>query len=246
MGAEQSQETIIRQERDILQIALIICLLWGAIYVLGSVLFLQDRGRLIFLGEIIQLMAGAFFAILLIQIYRKWKGTNALLGTSLALFSWTAGQLFWFSYTLLSHTELPYPSVGDLGYTGTYILLIGVIGLLSGKKPRTAPDYLPLLLVFLPLALYLLGQRALPVLLYNIVDGITIAWTLFSLMPLRRSPRFRRFIQGVILLAATDVLFLFSALLIPEMAALISAPLYPLAIALIAMGIVSGEQVEHG
>lgn len=193
-------------------------------------------------AEIFQLVLGLVAAVMVLSSFTTSTGKYIVLGTSLAIFSWTMGQLFWFSYTLLTGIDLPYPSVGDLGYTGAYLLMLGVIGLISYEKKRGWIDYLPLFLALLPLALYLLGQRSLPVLLYNIVDCTIIAWTLFQAFPLRKVPHYRWFLLGVLILALTDLVFIFCALLFPETSTLTSAPLYPIAIALIAFGILYGEE----
>lgn len=209
-------------------------------------LLLQLLPEQIFLtgAEIFQLVIGLVAALIVLSHFNTSTSKYIILGTSLAIFSWTMGQLFWFSYTLLTGIELPYPSVGDLGYTGTYLLMLGVLRQISHEIKRGWIDYLPLFLVILPIPLYLLGQRSLPVLLYNILDCTVIAWILFQGLPIRKVPQYGWFLLGILILAFTDLVFIFCALLLPKASTLASAPLYPIAMALMAFGIIHGEEED--
>ncbi len=60
---------------------------------------------------------------------KKWGGTKAVVGRallffSLGLFSQEVGQLVSSYYTQIAHTDLPYPSLGDVAYFGSVILYL--------------------------------------------------------------------------------------------------------------------------
>lgn len=102
-----------------------------------------------------------FGAILGLRISRQWGGAKSLIGKSILLFSLGLfaqefGQISYSLYTLLFHKEIPYPSIGDVGYFGSVILYAsGVVSLgralaikFSGKSYRSN-----LIAVFLPLVI---------------------------------------------------------------------------------------------
>lgn len=60
---------------------------------------------------------------------RKWGGAKSLVGKSTLFFAFgllaqVFGQASYSAYTYLFQTEIPYPSVGDIGYFGSIILYI--------------------------------------------------------------------------------------------------------------------------
>jgi hypothetical protein len=60
---------------------------------------------------------------------KKWGGAKSLVGKStlffaLGLLAQVFGQVSYSAYTYLFHKEIPYPSVGDIGYFGSIILYI--------------------------------------------------------------------------------------------------------------------------
>lgn len=97
---------------------------------------------LIMAADIYQLVLGFALAAILLACLKTSRNRYAILGTSLAIISWTLGQLFWLPFLYTAHqSPLPYPSVGDFGFTGTYFLLIGVLGVLDlgESKPKSSP-----------------------------------------------------------------------------------------------------------
>lgn len=94
-------------------------------------------------------------------ISRKWGGAKshvgrAVLFMSLGLLAQEAGQLTYSGYTYIAHQEIPYPSLGDIGYFGSVILyaiaafsLIKALSIPSALKVHTNKA----LAVIVPLAL---------------------------------------------------------------------------------------------
>jgi hypothetical protein len=74
--------------------------------------------ELIVMGDIYQLVLGFGAMVILRARLNHYPRKYILLGTGLAIFSWTTGQLFWFSYTLLEDFTLPYPFVGCIDLIG--------------------------------------------------------------------------------------------------------------------------------
>lgn len=75
-------------------------------------------------------------------ISQKWGGFKSLLGKSifmfaLGLFAQEFGQIVYSVYTFYLHVDIPYPSLGDLGYFGSipcYILAVWYLAKASGVK----------------------------------------------------------------------------------------------------------------
>ncbi len=71
-----------------------------------------------------------------IMISKKWGGTKSLMGKaiftfSLGLLAQVFGQLAYAYLAFFKHIEVPYPSIGDLGYFGSVILYIYGASLLA-------------------------------------------------------------------------------------------------------------------
>lgn len=218
-----------------------VTLLWMVCYAALAIARLFPLEELIVMGDIYQLALGLGATTVLLVRLKYARCKYVIFGTGMAVFSWTAGQLFWFSYTLLADSPLPYPSVGDLGFTGAYFFLIGVIDLLSKDSPRSpfAPLAFSILLVPFLLAL---SQSALPVKLYNVVLGCAAAYTLYKAIPLGKHKHYRWFLSGILLLTFTDVVFMVSVVFFRDSFTMTSAPLYPLALSILTFGILKGEE----
>lgn len=62
-----------------------------------------------------------------LRISKRWGGFRSLIGRavlfmSLGLLAQEVGQLTYSGYTYLAHQEIPYPSLGDIGFFGSVIL----------------------------------------------------------------------------------------------------------------------------
>lgn len=222
-------------------ILLAITFLWMVCYAVLAFLRPFPLEELIVMGDIYQLVLGLGAMVILLARLKHYPRKYILLGTGLAIFSWTAGQLFWFSYTLLEDFPLPYPSVGDLGFTGAYFFLIGVIGLLRQKSSKSAFAPLAFIILLVPILLAF-AQSALTVKIYNFILGCAAAYTLYKAIPLGKHKDYRWFLSGILLLTFTDVVFMISVVFFRDSFTMTSAPLYPLALSLITYGILKGEE----
>lgn len=187
---------------------------------------------------------GGFLLVASARVKEKQPRT-ALLGTALAVLSWTLGQVFWFSYTNITGEEIPYPSVGDLGYTGTYFFLIGVIGVLLREQPAVKRKWYSygvfLLLIFVPLALLFIGNDKPMGYIYNFVLTAVLCTTIFQNLRLTQNRRYRWFMCGVFLLGLADIAFMISISLFPDSHLYESDMLYVASLALISYGMLKGD-----
>jgi hypothetical protein len=101
----------------------IFTLWWGYLHLFGA----SDLQNQIFGASYgLLALAGAVFGFL---SSLKWGGWKSLLGRSimmfsLGLFAQEFGQIMYSIYTFFLHVEIPYPSLGDLGYFGSIPLYI--------------------------------------------------------------------------------------------------------------------------
>lgn len=84
-----------------------------------------------------------FGGLLGLRVSKLWGGHKSLVGkftllVSLGLLAQEFGQIAYSLYTYLFHTEIPYPSAGDIGYFGSVILYIfAVIYLIKALGLKT-------------------------------------------------------------------------------------------------------------
>lgn len=84
-----------------------------------------------------------FGGIVGLAVSKKWGGNKSLIGksilmASLGLLAQEFGQVAYSLYTYLLHTEIPYPSVGDIGYFGSIIFyMFSAIYLIKALKLKT-------------------------------------------------------------------------------------------------------------
>ncbi len=250
------------------KIILITSLAWmvGFSLALGSGLF-EDKD-LILAVNIFELAAGlASGAVVLVRI-KSTRHRYVILGTALALLSWALGQVYWFSYASIIGDNLPYPSVGDLGFTGTYVFLIGVAGLIMGGQPGMGGQpvmggqpgmggqpvmggranisgspyrYAAFLILLIPLFLSLFGNGKTEALAYNYIFSSAVALTIFKASPMLRHRNQRWFAAGIFLLGFTDVLFMTVVSLLPARYGFASDSLYPVSLSLISFGMMKGD-----
>lgn len=224
---------------------LLATLAWSACFAALAIWRPFPFESLIMAADIFQLALGFALAAVLLTCLKTSRNRYAVLGTSLAIISWTLGQLFWFSYTLLTQSPLPYPSVGDFGFTGTYFLLIGVLSVLEPGESKSKSSLLAFAILLAPLLLAVLAKSAPAVTLYNFVLGGVSAWTMYKALPLRHADKNRWLLGGILVLAATDIVFMTSVVLLRDSMTATTAPLYPIALSLIAHGILKREEITH-
>ncbi len=109
------------------KVAIALFLLFSVCWVYLQFLPDQSSPRIIF-GETYGLLA-LFGAFLGLRISKRWGGFNSVIGKtlivfSLGLFAQEFGQISYAFYTNYLHIDIPYPSIGDLGFFGTIPLYI--------------------------------------------------------------------------------------------------------------------------
>lgn len=196
--------------------------------------------------NIFEILYGLITSVVLLFLSRKAierYNRFVLIGTALAVISWSIGQVFWFSYSNITDEMIPYPSVGDMGYTGTYFFLIGVIVLLLREQPATKYkwySYSPFFLLSVPVLFLILGDYKLSGYLYNFILVGTVCFTLFYNFRLLPACQYRWFVYGVFMLGIADVIFMVTVCLFPNTNLYLSDILYCFSIALIAYGSLKG------
>ncbi len=84
-------------------------------------------------------LLGAFLGF---RLSKDWGGRKSLIGRAIQMFAigllaQEFGQITYSLYTLILHQEIPYPSIGDIGYFGSiffYIYGVWLLGKAVGTK----------------------------------------------------------------------------------------------------------------
>lgn len=93
-----------------------------------------------------------------LKVSKKWGGHKSHIGKftlliSLGLLAQEFGQISYSLYTFLFHTEIPYPSIGDVGYFGSVVLYIWAVTFLIRAlrlKSKLTSGLNKLMVVFIP------------------------------------------------------------------------------------------------
>ena len=108
-----------------------------------------------------------------LKVSRKWGGFKSLIGRSvifisLGLLAQEVGQITYSMYTYLLNQEIPYPSLGDIGYFASVIFYIlaafSLIKALSAKatrktkRNRTLVVFVPVVLLTVSYVVFLRGH----------------------------------------------------------------------------------------
>ena len=199
----------------------------------------------------VQLLYGLVIGLLVLCYARYSRERYLVSGVALAVLSWTMGQLYWFSYVFLVGSSLPYPSIADLGYIGTYFFLIGVIITITKGIPQYTikiryRNLWPFLLLLVPLLLALIGKNRLLVNLDNLVLTLAMVYTLWRAQPIFPVIQYRLFITGLCLLCISDIIFMVHACLMPDTYTLSTDALFPMALSLTAYGFMKVEEMSNG
>ncbi|HHY27270.1 MAG TPA: hypothetical protein GX523_11125 [Desulfitobacterium dehalogenans] len=199
----------------------------------------------------IQLFAGLAIGMLVICYARFSFERYLVLGVALAVLSWTLGQLYWFSFIFLDGSSLPYPSIADLGFIGTYFFLIGVIYTITKRIPQYTikikyRNLWPLGLLLIPIFLSLVGSNTLLINIDNLALTLAIGYTLWKAQPIFPITRYRLFIAGLCLLCLSDMIFMICICLMPDAYTLSTDALFPAALSLTAYGFMKVEEMSDG
>lgn len=198
-------------------------------------------------SDIFQAAIGIAAGSAALLCWRRSKERYAILGTALAVFCWSLGEIFWFSGDLVKGLEIPYPSVGDLGFIGTYFILFSALAVVRQNHPElksvTKGSRCFLALIAIPAALAVFGRSPWLTAVDNMALGLSAVWAMYRASSLWRDRGYRWFAAGVLLLGITDLVFISCVVLFPDGLIYITSPLYPIALALTVFGIIKGENV---
>lgn len=198
-------------------------------------------------SDVFQAAMGIAAGSAALAFWRRNKERYAVLGTALAVYCWSLGEIFWFSGSLVTGIEIPYPSVGDLGFIGTYFILFSAMAVIRQNhaelKSGTRGSRFFLALLAIPIALAVLGGSPWITAADNLILGLSAAWAMYRAASLWRKSAYRTFAAGVLLFGATDLVFTACVVFFPDGLIYITSPLYPVALAMIAFGIIKGESV---
>ena len=151
-------------------------------------------------------LAGGIFGLI---VSKKWGGFRSLLGKSIIMLSiglllQEFGQLSYAYYVVVKHTDIPYPSIGDVGYFGSVIFYIYGAFLLSkvagsslslrSVKNKFVALLLPLALLMASYAIFLKGyefdwSKPLPIILdfgYPLGQAVYLSIALLALLLSRK------------------------------------------------------------
>jgi hypothetical protein len=115
---------------------------WAYFFVTGKA---NDNGEITLGGALYQFalglipLIGGFLGLFKAKL---WGGTKsyvgrALLAISIGAICWGLGQMFWsLYYNILTHVDIPYPSLADVGYSLSFPFL--AVGLISLSKATGA------------------------------------------------------------------------------------------------------------
>ncbi|MGD9936090.1 MAG: hypothetical protein AB7S61_01275 [Methanoregulaceae archaeon] len=76
------------------------------------------------LSNYTQLLASSAVTIICAYAYFRWSRDVLLVHAAFAAGGWTLANAFWYAYTLIIGTSLPYPTVADAGFVGVFPFLI--------------------------------------------------------------------------------------------------------------------------
>jgi hypothetical protein len=196
-------------------------------------------------SDVFQAAMGIAAGSAVLAFWRRNKERYAALGTALAIYCWSLGEIFWFSGSLVTGIEIPYPSVGDLGFVGMYFILFSAMTVIRQNHPELKAaangGRLFLILFAVPVALAVFGGSPWLTAADNLILGLSAVWAMYRAASLWRGRAYRSFAAGVLLLGATDIIFISCVVLFPEGLIYITSPLYPAALALTSYGIIKGE-----
>jgi len=224
-----------------------IAIIWTIGFLIVGGLRLVDQQLLDLAVNIFELVYGLFAGIMIVFYVRLFKNTSIIMGTAIAIFSWVLGQLYWISYTTIHGDILTYPSVGDMGFTGAYFLLIGVISMIIKEQPsikKNILSYFAFLIMVIPLVLFFIGKNKLEALMYNFLLAFAVSLGIYKIIAIRGMRQYFWFKVGVVLLGITDVIFIISVSMYPKAYTLTSDALYPICISMISYGILKGGNLN--
>lgn len=215
------------------KILIFFSIVWLLISSISYFLKLIPYMQLELCANAIELVAG--FAAAILSFTYAYKSKQLLpLGIGLAVLSWTFGEAFWLSYAVINGNVLPYPSVGEFGFLGTYFFIAGSIGdFKSNNKRRIVISILALVIMLLPIFFVFKSSNTLGAVIYNFVFITMIAFVLYRSLS-KYTVDFKYLFIGIVFFCLTDIVFIIEANIRDY--SIICDMLYPLSLSVLAYG----------
>ncbi len=196
-------------------------------------------------ANVVHLAFGLGCGSLLFYFARVSRMGFAVLGIAFAQFSWSIGQLFWFSTVSLTDRTLPYPSIAEFGFIGTYFFIMGAIAILAKNVSQDTEkiglrSLWPFAILLIPGILAFNSNVSLLVNVSNFFFTMAIAFTLWKARPLFSNAKYTHFLFGVLTLCFADLVFMIGVVYFPGVCVFSVDAFYPLAHSLMAYGLVKG------
>lgn len=192
-----------------------------------------------------QLLYSIILSIICLLLYQKAGEQDVLRTAGLALLCWSMGQLYWLSYIIIGMGDIPYPSIPDLGFLGSYFFFISLLKkeearLFSNLSSEPVFPGLIAVIIFLGTAVILFnyGELGFP-LLYSVIFTAILSYTLFCALKIKPWQNINSPGIGIIVLVAADLLLIVQIAVNSAANLLIADPLYALAFSLITLKAVS-------
>jgi hypothetical protein len=136
-------------------IFVVITIWWSLIKPFNSQVLVNDKNWWSASYMLISTLGGIFGLI----ISKYWGGYKSIIGKAIICFSvglllQSFGQLVYNYYTLFKNIQIPYPSLGDMGYFGSivaYIYGVWLLGCAAGLKTSSKTSQNQILIVLFPL-----------------------------------------------------------------------------------------------
>lgn len=215
-------------------------LLAVSIGLFGVVLFAPDHSFPGFydLSNYTQLLTSSAVTIACACAYFRWSRDVLLIHVAFAAGGWTLANAFWYAYTLIIGTSLPYPTVADAGFVGVFPFLIA--GYQEVFVRNRLPSYIGLVVTgpLVAVALWLMMDigvtpATLLTLLFFVLCGSLVAVSLLYSVYL-----YRVLFLGTLAIAVTHILNAYrSTVLEPHWLFGIVGPLAAISFALLGIGL---------
>lgn len=220
-------------------------ILWVVFFYCMRLLPIKFPFRMCTTANVVHFAFGLGCGCLLLYFAKVSRRGYAVLGVAFAQFSWTIGQLFWFSTVSLTDRTLPYPSIAEFGFIGTYFFLMGAISILAKDESEEAMkiglrSFWPFTILLIPFILALKNKGLLLVNISNFLLTMAIAFTLWKVRSLFFKRKYTHFLLGVLTLCFADLTFVIGVVYFPGVCTFAIDAFYPLAHSLMAYGLVRG------
>lgn len=196
---------------------------------------------------------GAAFISAGICLRRSYRARSFpfFLSIGLALSSWVMGNIFWFSYAHMFSQTLLYPSIGEFGFLGYYLLILGGLTYqIRSASGGLAPSqdawwrYLPFLLLVVPLVVVWNSGASILESVYTAVFVASMVFTLYQMAAYRFGRHYWPLFGGIGLTMFADVFFVLDASVFKPESTYWRGPFWVVGFGLMAYGVIRLRRKE--